>query len=123
MGPWLRDNSEEKYFEFEWRPLRGLFARYAYDHARHGNEYQYINGNEAIFYPILKDNTWTSITHSLMASYELLTGCYLSVEYRMSDTKGYDVDGQTAQYYLDKFTPEFFQGKKGTVMVRVNVGF
>jgi hypothetical protein len=41
----------------------------------------------------------------------------------MSNTKGHDVDGQTAQYYLDRLTPEFYQGKKNTVMVRFNVGF
>jgi hypothetical protein len=41
----------------------------------------------------------------------------------LSNVKGYDVDGHTALYYLDKFTPDFFQGKKNTVMVRVNIGF
>jgi hypothetical protein len=123
MGPWLRDNSEEKYFAIEWRPLPRFNARYAYDNARHGNEYQYVDGRTAVAYPILKENTWTSITHSLSVSYEFLTGCYASLEYRLSDINGYDADGQTAQYYLTKFTPEFFRGSRNTVMVRVNIGF
>jgi hypothetical protein len=123
MGPWLKDNSEEKYFSLEWHPLPRFYSRYAYSNARHGNEYAYVDGKLGDRYPILQDNTWTDVTHSLFCSYEVLTGCYLSLEYLISNIQGYDVDGHTAQYYLDKFTPEFFQGKKNTVMVRINIGF
>jgi hypothetical protein len=123
MGYRLRDNAEEKYFALEWKPLPGLFARYAYDNARHGNDFQYTDGLTIDEYPVLQDNSWTSVSHSFLVSYEFLTGCYLSLEYRAGDTKGYDVDGRTAQYYLSKFTPELFQGKKNTVLFRLNIGF
>ena len=123
MGHWLRDNSEEKFLAIDFKPVPRLYARYAWTSARHGNEYEYIDGNEVVLYPILQDNTWTSVSHSLSASYELFTNCHFSLEYLFSDIRGYDVDGQTAQYYLDRFTPEYFQGKKNTLMFRVNVGF
>ncbi len=123
MGAWLRDNSEEKFFAIDFKPFQRFYARYAYTNARHGNEYEYIDGNEAVATPILQDDTWTSVSHSLACSWEVLTNCHLSLEYRFSDILGYDVDGQTAQYYLDRFTPEYFQGKKNTFMFRVNVGF
>jgi hypothetical protein len=123
MGYRMRDNAEEKYFALEWKPLPRFNTRYSYDNARHGNDYQYVDGKTVDEYPVLQDNTWTSISHSLLASYEFLTNCHITLEYRMSNTKGYDVDGQTAQYYLDKFTPEYFQGRKNTVMMRVNFGF
>jgi hypothetical protein len=123
LGPYLRDNSEEKFFSIDFKPLPRLFARYSYTNARHGNEYSYIDGNTAVAYPILKDNTWTSVSHSLVCSYEILTNCHITLEYLLSNTKGYEVDGHPADYYLDMFTPEFFQGKKNTVMVRFNVGF
>jgi hypothetical protein len=123
MGYWLRDNSEEFNFSIQFKPISRFLLSYLFQNARHCNEYEYKSGLDAVEFPILLENTWTSTMHSVLCSYEFLTNCYLSFEYRLRDTRGYDVDGQTAQYYLDKFTPEFFQGKKGTVMVRVNVGF
>ncbi|MBN1185593.1 MAG: hypothetical protein JXB49_25140 [Bacteroidales bacterium] len=123
MGHWLRDNSEEKFIAVDVKPFPRLHARYAYTNARHGNEYSYIDGGTAVTYPILQDNTWTSVSHSLVFSYEILTNCHITLEYLHSNTKGYDVDGQTAQYYLDRFTPEFFQGKKNTFLLRFNIGF
>lgn len=123
MGYWLRYNSEEKYMAIDWKPAPRAFLKYSFQYARHGNDLRYVDGKTIDSYPVLKDNSWSSLTNSLMASYEFLTGCYISFEYRISNTKGYDVDGQTAQYYLNKFTPEFFQGKKNTLMVRINFGF
>jgi hypothetical protein len=123
MGPWLRDNSEEKFLAVDFKPIPRLYTRYAYTNARHGNEYEYVDGGDAVRYPILQDNTWTHVSHSLSASYEVFTNCHLSFEYLFSDIRGYDVDGQTAQYYLDRFTPEYFQGKKNTMMFRINIGF
>ncbi len=123
MGPMLRDNSEETYLALEWRPLSRFYSRYAFSKARHGNEYQYLDGNSAVAYPILQDNTWTNTTHALMCSYEFLTNCHFTLEYRYSNIKGYDVDGHTAAYYLEKYSPEFFRGSKNTVMIRVSFGF
>jgi hypothetical protein len=123
LGPYLRDNSEEIFFSVNFKPLPRFYTRYSYTNARHGNEYNYINGIIDVTYPILKDNTWTSISHSLVCSYEILTNCHITLEYLISDTKGYDVDGQSAEYYLNRFTPAFFQGNKNTFMVRLNIGF
>jgi hypothetical protein len=123
MGHWLRDNSEEIFLALDLKPLPRLLARYAYTQARHGNEYTYIDGNTAVAYPILQDNTWTSLSHSLVVSYEVFTNCHATLEYLFSDTRGYDVDGQTAEYYLNRFTPEFYQGKRNTFSFKINIGF
>ncbi len=123
LGPMMRDNSEETYLALEWKPLPHFYSRYAFSTARHGNEYQYLNGTVAVTYPILQDNTWSNTTHSLICSYEFFTNCHLTFEYRYSNIKGFDVDGQSAAYYLEKYTPEFFRGSKNTAMVRINFGF
>jgi hypothetical protein len=123
LGHWLRDNSEEIFLSMDFKPIPRLFARYSYTNARHGNEYHYIDGYIDVTYPILKDNTWTSISHSFVCSYEILTNCHITLEYLISDTKGYEVDGHTADYYLNMYTPKFFQGKKNTFMLRFNIGF
>jgi len=123
LGPYLRDNSEEKFFAVEFKPFSRFFARYAYTDARHGNEYEYIDGNTAVAYPILQDNTWTSTSHSLLCAYEILTNCHIVLEYLFSNIQGHAADGQTADYYLNRFTPEFYQGSKNTFQVRFNIGF
>jgi hypothetical protein len=123
MGYYLRDNSEDFYFSINFRPWSRFQARYYYLKAQHGNEFNYESGYTVDSYPILKDITWSNVSHSVMCSYEFLTNCYLTLEYLASNVKGHNVDGQTAQYYLDKFTPEFYQGKKNTFMVKVNFGF
>jgi hypothetical protein len=123
LGPYLRDNSEEIFFSIDLKPISRLFASYSYTNARHGNEYNYIDGFIDVTYPILKDNTWTNISHSFVCSYEILTNCHITLEYLISSIKGYDVDGQSAEYYLNRFTPKYFQGNKNTFMVRCNIGF
>jgi hypothetical protein len=97
--------------------------RYAFTRARHGNEFEYLDGNVAVTYPILKEDTWTLRSHSLLCSWEAFTNCRLSVEYLNSHTLAFDADGVSATDYLNRFTPTYFQGKKSTVMFRINVGF
>ncbi|MBN1159465.1 MAG: hypothetical protein JXA61_08800 [Bacteroidales bacterium] len=123
LGHYLRDNSQEVFVSVDFKPVPRLFARYSYTSARHGNEYVYETWAGVTEYPVLQDDTWTSVRHSLVCSYEFLTNCHLTLEYLYSNVKGHDADGRTAQYYLDRFTPEFFQGKKHTLMFRMNIGF
>ena len=123
LGSYLRDNSDEIYLSLEARPLPHLLFKYAYSNARHGNEFTYINGYIDVTYPILGDITWSNTSHSVSASWEFLTNCHFTLEYLYSNIKGFDVDGHDAQYYLDYFTPAFFQGKKHTFCTSINIGF
>jgi hypothetical protein len=49
MGHYMRDNSDEWFFEVGYHPLRGVNLQLSYSHARKGKDYQsiLINGEEA----------------------------------------------------------------------------
>jgi hypothetical protein len=122
MGHWLQGNSEEKFFAIKYKAFPRMLFQFSYLFARHGNDYIYNPYEPIDSYPILDKNTWTNSSQSFSYTYEFLTNCYFSFEFLHSNIKGYDIDGQSAQYYLDKYSPAFFQGKKNTLMLRMNFG-
>jgi hypothetical protein len=123
LGHYLRDNSQEIFLMMSYKPVRGINISISYLNAKHGNEYQYTNGLEAEYYPYMKDVTWKNEQYNIELNYELFSEAYLYIGYMHSQTQGFDVDGKTAQYYLNYFTPEYLQGKKNTFMVSLNIGF
>ncbi|MBU2652261.1 MAG: capsule assembly Wzi family protein [Bacteroidetes bacterium] len=125
LGHYMRSNSEEYYLSLAWKPIRGLKVEGSWVLARHGNDYGYGKGqtNDPQNQPVLKDITWDNHTYRLSARYEFIDNAYVFVHLILSDIQGYDVDNQTPQYYLDKFSPAFFQGKHTTVSFGFNVGF
>jgi hypothetical protein len=123
LGHYLRDNSEEIYFSIQYKPIRGLNLKLYYVNAKHGNEYAYTNGSFADEYPIMQDLTWKRECISLSATYEFVSEAYLYFEFANNNMQGFAVDGQTAQYYLDLFTPELYHGNTNTITLGFNIGF
>ncbi|MBN2520658.1 MAG: hypothetical protein JXB17_09155 [Bacteroidales bacterium] len=125
LGHYLRDNSEEIYVELLIKPVSRMKCRIYYLNAKHGNEYQYIFNQQirADEYPLLKDITWKNESISLNADYEFLNNCYVFIQLMKSNIQGFDVDNQTAQYYLNLYTPEIFQRDIFTFIGGINFGF
>ena len=126
LGHYLTDNSREIYADITVKPINKLKVSLSYVNAKHGNVYNYITnipGLKVDAYPVLKNITWHKKSITFKSSYEFLNNSYIIIEYIISDIKGYDVDGLPAQYYLDKYTPDFFQGKHNTLMLSMNFGF
>jgi len=123
LGHYLRDNSDEIYGAVEVKPFRGFLLRGEVTYARHGNEYAYTTGSDADELPFMKDVTWENTTLSIVARWEFIHDSWLFLNVAQSDIKGYDVDGQTAQYYLDLYTPPSFQGKNMIITAGLNFGF
>lgn len=125
LGHYLGDNSQEHYFSAIVKPIPKLRLKAAYWVAIHGNEYVYdvSSGMDIDAKPVLKDKTWQNKTFVLSAGYELLQNVYLKLVYENSSIKGFDVDGQTAQYYLDMYTPGYYQGNQQTISLQFNIGF
>lgn len=125
LGHYLVDNSEEIFIAIFLKPLLRLKLNLSYLYAKHGNEYVYdlqdisnVDKN-----PVLKDKTWDNQSISFLASYEFLNNCYISIEYLHSNISGYAVDGNSGQYYLDLYTPDFYQGVNNTIILGFNFGF
>lgn len=123
LGYYLRDNSEEIYFAAEAKPFRGLTIKGEFFIAKHGNEYAYTSGSDVDLLPYMQDVTWKNTTMSLTTRWEFIHDSWLFLSVTQSDIKGYDVDGKTAQYYLDLYTPKSFQGKNTIICAGLNFGF
>lgn len=123
LGYYLRDNSEEIYFAAEAKPFRGLTIKGEFFIAKHGNEYAYTSGSDVDLLPYMQDVTWKNTTMSLTTRWEFIHDSWLFLSVTQSDIKGYDVDGKTAQYYLNLYTPKSFQGKNTIICAGLNFGF
>lgn len=123
LGHYLRDNSDEVYGAIDVRPFRGFLLRGDVTYARHGNEYPYTTGTNADEHPFMKDVTWKNLTVSFTARWEFIHDSWLYLNVAKSSIKGYDVDGHTAQYYLNLYTPKSFQGDNLIVSAGLNFGF
>jgi len=123
LGWYLRDNSDEIYAAIDVKPFRGFLIRGDVTYARHGNEYAYTTAPNEDELPFMKDVTWQNLTISLTGRWEFIHDSWLYLNVAQSNIKGFDVDGKTAQYYLDLYTPRTFQGKNLIVTAGLNFGF
>ena len=123
LGYYLRDNSQEIYFAVDVKPFRGFLFKGEYFVAKHGNEYSYTDGNVAETLPFMQDVTWKNTSYIFTARWEFIHNSWLLLSATFSDIRGYDVDGNTAQYYLDLYTPPSFQGKNTIITCGLNFGF
>ncbi len=123
LGHYLLDNSEELFFMIKWSPLPYMKIQFNYTNAWHANEYQYVFGKTKVDEnPILKDKTWSSKITSFRIEYKPIHYIVLFAEYDRADIQGYEADGQTAEYYLKRFSPKYMHGKTNTVQIGFMMG-
>lgn len=125
LGNYLVDNSDEVFVKAEAKVISRLKLTSIYSNARKGNIYEYTLNRvkDPTSNPVLKDIVWQNVSSSLGISYEFLNNCYLSTTYTHSTINSQTVDGKTAAYYLNLFTPKFFQGKTNTFCISAGIGF
>ncbi|MBK7172923.1 MAG: hypothetical protein IPH84_06760 [Bacteroidales bacterium] len=123
LGHYLMDNSREIYLSVGYRPVSRLYLSVSYTMAEHGNDYTYEPRNDITELPMLEENCWQSKELTTKASYQFFNTAYIFIEFGQRNVEGFDLDGQTAQYYLDKFTPAFFQGETQTISTGFFLGF
>lgn len=123
MGHYLRDNSNDLFVSLRYLPIRGLTIDLSYTLARHYNDYIYNYDPGIDEFPVMQDLTWRNSMVELRARYEFLNNAYVFAGISFGNIEGFDVDGQTAAYYLEKYSPDLFQGKNNTIRAGFNVGF
>ncbi len=122
LGHYLRDNSEEFFAWIKWKPFAHFSMDANYCHALHYNEYAYTNGNTAERYPPLNDKTWSREAWTFTASYAWGLHARIFAELCFSNIRGYEADGQSGQYYLDRFTPQWLHGRKTLITAGIFTG-
>ena len=124
LGHYLRDNSEETYIFLELSPFRFFKLKSSYTYAWHGNEYKYVFGGISVDeLPVLKDKTWEKKEILVEALFPVYSNFSLKVGFLHSVHSGFDVDGLTAQQYLNLFSSPYFHGTKNTYFFGMNYGF
>lgn len=113
MGHYLRDNAEEWYAGFHYKPVNRLHLQLSYTHARKGDEYGYDNGNIAITDPFLKELKWSYKKLGFEVHYEILQNAYIRLGYEYQVHEGDDVE---------IYTPELYRGKTHGLIFSIRTG-
>ncbi|MCX6271819.1 MAG: hypothetical protein NTU44_11475 [Bacteroidetes bacterium] len=112
LGHYLRDNSEEMFFSFSFRPLRGLLFQVSYTHARHGNNYVY-GIDDAWGRPFMETVTWEEKLTEVCVQYEIIEKGMVFFRSQFSEITGQE----------RRFTPELYWGKTTTIETGINLGW
>lgn len=125
LGHYLTDNSKETYMALQWKPIAKMYLKMDYTYAMHGDdfEYNFYSDYDPTAIPFLQNKTWDNRTLGFYATYEILNDVFIRAYFTQSDIRGYELNGFTAQEYLDKFTSPFYQGKQNTFGLGLNLGF
>ena len=117
MGYYLRDNSREFFFSFGFKPIRGLHINLTYLLAQHGDDYEITKPDSHPHSdPFLENIIWQNNQINFKTSFEIVSNTYVFFSYNYQNITA-------EQAVLDKYTPEYYQGKTSTITLGANIGF
>ena len=134
MGHYMGDNAQSIYTELAYRPMRGVLLKLSYTNDRKYNSYAYLRDNIG---QTISENPFDYCIYSneelrLDGIYEVHPNMFMTLSLGYNNAQGYDntktdalpsEDLGDAQYYLDKFSPLFYQGKNFTASVGFSFAF
>lgn len=141
MGHYMGDNAQSIYVELAYRPIRGMRLKLSYTNDTKYNSYAYLRGggaeggiSQTIAQKPFAKAIYQNDEVALDGIYEVHPNMYLRINLTYNNARGYDNLEQsigsedagancTAQYYLSKFCPAYYQGKNFTAMVGFSFGF
>ena len=130
----MGDNAQSIYTELAYRPMRGVLLKLSYTNDRKYNSYAYLRDNigQTISEKPFDYCIYSNEELRLDGIYEVHPNMFMTLSLGYNNTQGYDntktdalpsEDLGDAQYYLDKFSPLFYQGKNFTASVGFSFGF
>ena len=147
MGHYMGDNSQSIFVELAYRPVRGLRLVLNYTNDTKYNSYDYIRKNigAIIAQKSFAEKIWRNDEINFRAVYEVFNNCYAHVDFSYNNTRayapksarvagedrGWNADGTSQElsgdalvnYYLNKYTPVYLQGKNFMVTCGLSFGF
>ena len=126
LGHYLIDNAEEYFATIRIYPSRTLRLGATWTYARKGNHYEYIRGRRdprIDQMPVLEEITWTKNELAFDVMLFPLSNMRIFARYIISDIQGYEADGESAQYYLNLFSPSYLHGKNNILELGFGLGF
>lgn len=134
MGHYMGDNAQSIYGELAYRPVRGLLLKLSYTHDTKYNSYAYLRDNisETIAQKPFDQPIYRNQEVRLDGIYEPHPNMYMTLSIGYNNAQGFDnIKTNTlpsellgsAQYYLDRFCPLYYQGKNLTISAAFSFGF
>ena len=125
LGHYLRDNSKVFNYQIKYKFGSRYQLNFKYLYAMHGDDlkYNFYSNFNPVTIPVHKNKTWDNKTISLELKKEIKENFYVTLKYTRSNIQGYADNEHSAEYYLNKFTPEFYHGKTNTISINLNLGF
>jgi hypothetical protein len=125
LGHYLRSNAVDYYFSVNYLLPKSIKIKAAYNYAYHGNDYEYDYNTPIPVdeFPVLKEKTWSRQNLTFHAEIHPVHYLRLFTTVSFDQVKGYDIDGQSAQHYLDKFSPKHLHGNTTSFVLGFNIGF
>ncbi len=153
MGHYMGDNAQSVFVQLAYRPVRGLRLMLDFTHDTKYRAYDYVRNNIAgtrTTYPIIaqkpfSEKIWRNASLRFRAVYEVFNNCYAHVDFAYNNARafvpssariegedrGWNSDGtsmnlagdELKEYYLNKYTPVYLQGRNITVSCGLHFGF
>jgi hypothetical protein len=111
LGYYLRDNSREWYVAVDYKPIRTLNIGMYFTDAIRGPDYTEL-GVDRLGNPPLVSIEWQSTIFGLKASYQIINDLYMWLHFFNSNILG-----------DERWSPEYFYGRKNTLNMGVTFGF
>ncbi|MBQ2520415.1 MAG: hypothetical protein II540_03910 [Paludibacteraceae bacterium] len=153
MGHYMGDNAQSIFVQLAYRPSRGLRLTLDYTCDTKYRAYDYLRHNIAgtrVTDPIIaqqpfSEPIWRNDEIKFRAVYEVFNNCYAHVDFTYNNARafaltstriegedrGWNADGTSQdlsgaaleEYYLNKYTPAYLQGKNFTFTCGLSFGF
>lgn len=134
MGHYMGDNAQSICGELAYRPVRGLLLKLSYTHDTKYNSYSYLRDNisQTIAQEPFEQPIYRNQEVRLDGIYEPHPNMYMTLSVGYNHAQGFDnikTDALpsellgSAQYYLDRFCPLYYQGKNLTISAAFSFGF
>lgn len=142
MGHYMGDNAQSVFVEASYRPIRGMVIKLSYTNDTKYNVYEYLRGGTpaeraaggigtTISQKPFDKPVFRNDIIALDGIYEAHPNMYLRFNLTYNNARGYDnttssvtseVTG-TAQDFLNRYAPLYWQGKNITAMIGFSFGF
>jgi hypothetical protein len=111
LGHYLKDNSREWYVALDYKPLRAMNIKLFFSDAIRGPDYTEL-GTPRVGNPPLDTINWHNTTFGLRGSYQVINDLYVWGAFVFSNISG-----------DERWSPEYFYGRKNTLNLGVTFGF
>lgn len=133
MGHYMGDNAQSIFLELSYRPIRGMWVALQYTNDTKYNQYLYLRQDvdKAISQKPFDKPIFRNQMLSASFMYEVYNNMFLTANISYNHSQGYDRTERncnsevigSANNWLNKFSPVFYQGRNITASLGFSFGF